>query len=64
MRLYSIVIKDIFRRRTKLMVGVLGVVIAASAIVAVITTFTAATDSLKRHTGYMCGLSKREYLLH
>lgn len=46
MRLYSIVLKDIFRRRTKLVVGVLGVVIAASAIVAVITTFTAATDSL------------------
>ena len=46
MRLYSIVLKDIFRRRTKLVVGILGVVIAASAIVAVITTFTAATDSL------------------
>lgn len=46
MRLHSIVLKDIFRRRTKLLVGVLGVVIAASAIVAVITTFTAATDSL------------------
>jgi putative ABC transport system permease protein len=45
-RLHSIVLKDIFRRRTKLLVGVLGVVIAASAIVAVITTFTAATDSL------------------
>ena len=46
MRLHSIVLKDIFRRRTKLLVGVLGVVIAASAIVAVITTFTAASDSL------------------
>ena len=46
MRLYSIVLKDIFRRRTKLVVSVLGVVIAASAIVAVITTFTATTDSL------------------
>ncbi|MDF1533778.1 MAG: ABC transporter permease [Methanosarcinaceae archaeon] len=46
MRLHSIVLKDIFRRRTKLLVGLLGVIIAASAIVAVITTFTAATDSL------------------
>ncbi|MBW6470602.1 MAG: ABC transporter permease [Methanosarcinaceae archaeon] len=46
MRLHSIVLKDIFRRKTKLLVGVLGVIIAASAIVAVITTFTAATDSL------------------
>ncbi len=46
MRLQSIVLKDIFRRRTKLLVGVLGVVIAASAIVAVITTFSAATESL------------------
>ncbi|KAF5419263.1 MAG: putative ABC transport system permease protein [Candidatus Methanocomedens sp.] len=43
--------KDIFRRRTKLLVGVLGVVIAASAIVAVITTFTAATDSLYDESG-------------
>ena len=51
MRLHSIVLKDIFRRRTKLMVGVLGVVIAASAIVAVITTFTAATDSLYDESG-------------
>jgi len=46
MRLHSIVLKDIFRRKTKLLVGVLGVIIAASAIVAVITTFTAASDSL------------------
>lgn len=46
MRLHSIVLKDIFRRKTKLLVGILGVIIAASAIVAVITTFTAATDSL------------------
>jgi putative ABC transport system permease protein len=44
-------LKDIFRRRTKLLVGVLGVVIAASAIVAVITTFTAATDSLYDESG-------------
>ena len=51
MRLHSIVLKDIFRRRTKLLVGVLGVVIAASAIVAVITTFTAATDSLYDESG-------------
>ncbi len=51
MKLHSIVLKDIFRRRTKLMVGVLGVVIAASAIVAVITTFTAATDSLYDESG-------------
>ncbi len=51
MRLHSIVLKDIFRRRTKLLVGVLGVVIAASAIVAVITTFTAATDSLYNESG-------------
>jgi len=50
-RLHSIVLKDIFRRRTKLLVGVLGVVIAASAIVAVITTFTAATDSLYDESG-------------
>ena len=46
MRLHSIVLKDIFRRKTKLLVGVLGVIIAASAIVAVITTFTAASDGL------------------
>ncbi len=51
MRLHSIVLKDIFRRRTKLLVGVLGVVIAASAVVAVITTFTAATDSLYDESG-------------
>lgn len=51
MRLHSIVLKDIFRRRTKLLVGVLGVVIAASAIVAVITTFTAATDILYNESG-------------
>jgi putative ABC transport system permease protein len=50
-RLHSIVLKDIFRRRTKLLVGVLGVVIAASAVVAVITTFTAATDSLYDESG-------------
>jgi len=50
-RLHSIVLKDIFRRRTKLLVGVLGVVIAASAIVAVITTFTAATDGLYDESG-------------
>ncbi|AKB86028.1 ABC transporter permease [Methanococcoides methylutens] len=38
--------KDIFRRKNKLAIAVLGVIVAASAIVAVVTTFSAATDSL------------------
>lgn len=46
MRLHSLVLKDISRRKTKLLVAVLGVVVASAAIVAVITTFSAATDSL------------------
>lgn len=46
MHLHSIVLKDIFRRKTKLIVAVLGVVVAAAALVAVVTTFSAATESL------------------
>ncbi|MCQ1535739.1 ABC transporter permease [Methanosarcina sp. KYL-1] len=46
MNLHSIVLKDISRRKTKLIVAVLGVVVAAAALVAVVTTFTAATESL------------------
>ncbi|WP_406661004.1 FtsX-like permease family protein [Methanolobus sp. ZRKC3] len=38
--------KDVFRRKTKLAVAVLGVVVAATAIVAVVTTFSAATEGL------------------
>ncbi|MCQ6962834.1 hypothetical protein PV02_07015 [Methanolobus chelungpuianus] len=40
------VLKDISRRKTKLLVAVLGVVVASAAMVAVVTTFSAATDSL------------------
>uniref|UniRef100_UPI00272E52E4 ABC transporter permease n=1 Tax=Methanococcoides sp. TaxID=1966350 RepID=UPI00272E52E4 len=46
MRLYSVVLKDVFRRRTKLAIAVLGIIVAATAIVAVVTTFSAATESL------------------
>jgi putative ABC transport system permease protein len=46
MRLHSLVLKDISRRKTKLLVAVLGVVVASAAIVAVVSTFSAATDSL------------------
>ncbi|MCC4771014.1 FtsX-like permease family protein [Methanosarcina sp. DH2] len=46
MRLHSLVLKDISRRKTKLGLAVLSVVIAAAAIVAVVTTFSAATDGL------------------
>ncbi|UGV40184.1 ABC transporter permease [Methanococcoides orientis] len=46
MRLYSVVLKDIFRRKNKLAIAILGVIVATSAIVAVVTTFSAATDSL------------------
>jgi putative ABC transport system permease protein len=46
MRLHSLVLKDISRRKTKLLVAVLGVVVASAAIVAVASTFSAATDSL------------------
>ncbi|WP_440953302.1 ABC transporter permease [Methanococcoides sp. FTZ1] len=46
MRLHSVVLKDIFRRKNKLIIAVLGVIVAASAIVAVVTTFSAATESL------------------
>ncbi|KKG06296.1 hypothetical protein DU80_14450 [Methanosarcina mazei] len=40
------VLKDISRRKTKLGLAVLSVVVAAAAIVAVVTTFSAATDGL------------------
>ena len=46
MRLHTLVLKDISRRRTKLGLAVLSVVVAAAAIVAVITTFSAATQGL------------------
>lgn len=46
MHLHSLVLKDISRRKTKLLVAVLGVVVASAAMVAVVTTFSAATDSL------------------
>ncbi len=46
MRLHTLVLKDISRRKTKLGLAVLSVVVAAAAIVAVITTFSAATDGL------------------
>lgn len=46
MRLHSLVLKDVSRRKTKLGLAVLSVVVAAAAIVAVITTFSAATDGL------------------
>ncbi|MDG6243613.1 MAG: ABC transporter permease [Methanolobus sp.] len=46
MHLHSLVLKDISRRKTKLLVAVLGVVVASAAIVAVVTTFSAATGSL------------------
>ena len=46
MRLHTLVLKDISRRKTKLGLAVLSVVIAAAAIVAVITTFSAATQGL------------------
>lgn len=46
MRLHMLVLKDISRRKTKLGFAVLSVVIAAAAIVAVVTTFSAATDGL------------------
>jgi len=43
MRLHTLVLKDISRRKTKLGLAVLSVIVAAAAIVAVITTFSAAT---------------------
>jgi putative ABC transport system permease protein len=46
MRLHTLVLKDISRRKTKLVLAVLSVVVAAAAIVAVITTFSAATQGL------------------
>jgi len=46
MRLYSVVLKDVFRRKAKLAIAVLGIIVAASAMVAVVTTFSAATESL------------------
>lgn len=46
MHLFTIVVKDIFRRRTKLILALLGVVIAISAFAAVTTIFTAAEKSL------------------
>lgn len=46
MRLHTLVIKDISRRKIKLGLAVLSVVVAASAIVAVVTTFSAATEGL------------------
>ncbi|WP_082107955.1 ABC transporter permease [Methanosarcina sp. 2.H.A.1B.4] len=46
MRLHMLVLKDISRRKTKLGFAVLSVVIAAAAIVAVVTTFSAATEGL------------------
>lgn len=46
MRLHTLVLKDISRRKTKLVLAVLSVVIAAAAIVAVVTTFSAATQGL------------------
>ncbi|MDP2218283.1 MAG: ABC transporter permease [Methanolobus sp.] len=46
MRLHSLVLKDISRRKIKLLVAVLGVAVASAALVAVVTTFSAATDSL------------------
>ena len=46
MRLHTLVLKDISRRKTKLGLAVLSVVIAAAAIVAVVTTFSAATQGL------------------
>ncbi|MEL4306171.1 ABC transporter permease [Methanococcoides sp. LMO-2] len=46
MHLHSVVLKDIFRRKNKLAIAVLGVIVAASAIVAVVTTFSTATESL------------------
>jgi ABC-type transport system, involved in lipoprotein release, permease component len=50
MHLHSFVLKDVFRRKTKLVVAVLGVVVAAAAIVAVITTFSAATEGFHEAT--------------
>jgi putative ABC transport system permease protein len=46
MRLHTLVLKDISRRKSKLLVAVLGVIVASAAIVAVVTTFSAATESL------------------
>ena len=46
MRLHTLVIKDISRRKIKLGLAVLSVVVAAAAIVAVVTTFSAATEGL------------------
>lgn len=46
MRLHTLVLKDVSRRRTKLGLAVLSVVVAAAAIVAVVTTFSAATEGL------------------
>ena len=46
MRLHTLVLKDVSRRKTKLGLAVLSVVIAAAAIVAVVTTFSAATQGL------------------
>jgi putative ABC transport system permease protein len=46
MRLHSLVLKDISRRKSKLLVAILGVIVASAAIVAVVTTFSAATESL------------------
>jgi putative ABC transport system permease protein len=46
MRLHTLVLKDVSRRKTKLGLAVLSVVVAAAAIVAVVTTFSAATQGL------------------
>lgn len=46
MKLHSVVLKDIFRRKTKLAIAVIGVIVAAAAIVAVVTIFTEATQGL------------------
>lgn len=46
MRLHTLVLKDVSRRKTKLGLAVMSVVVAAAAIVAVVTTFSAATEGL------------------
>ncbi len=46
MRLSTIVLKDLLRRKTKLIVAILSIAISTAAIVAVITTFSAAQEQL------------------
>lgn len=46
MKLFTLIVKDIYRRKAKFLLALLGVVIAISAFAAVTTIFSAAEDSL------------------